>query len=675
MIKKQMRLVANVVTAALMGLGALLLAILPAGAQNLSGLDVYRVISQAVQEAAVRGRPATIAVTDRVGNVLAVYQMSGASPTVTVTSGRTIGTGIDGLAGVVPSTMAVISKAVTGSYLSSSGNAFSSRTASQIVQQHFNPGEAFAPAGPLSGVQFSQLPCSDLNRRYFNNASPVPPDQFRGPKRSPLGLSADPGGLPLYKGDVVVGGIGVIADGIYGLDANVSDVDADIDEIIAVAGSSGYAPPADIVASRITVEGKSLRFADVDARALASNPGVAPAVAPSGFIAVTGYWDGAIIAGQTYGVSASGIRPVNPVTDGPGYANVAAIAGFNPLLLVSGADAPYFPVIAGAVNSGQSLTSEEVSAIIGHALRVSSRTRSQIRRPLQSIAQITATVVDAEGRVLGQARSSDGPLFGIDVSLQKARTAAFMSTQNAAANLENPGVFPVINVTANALNGLIPGHVYFVPNYVDVMRAVIGPQSLSNGTAYTARAVGNLSRPFYPDGVDTNGSGPLTRPLQFWSPFSTGLQLDLVVSNLVNHILFVRNLNLDVTGDGQGDFDPDGDGAVNDTGFGCTPVVSSSSGLNPLANGMQIFAGSSPIYKNGVLVGGIGVSGDGIDQDDMVAFLGLHNASVGLGTGVSHAPSAIRSDQVLPYGVRLRYANCPFSPFVGSREQNVCEGK
>ncbi len=39
-----------------------------------------------------------------------------------------------------------------------------------------------------------------------------------------------------------------------------------------------------------------------------------------------------------------------------------------------------------------------------------------------------------------------------------------------------------------------------------------------------------------------------------------------------------------------------------------------------------------PIYRGGTLVGGIGVSGDGIDQDDMISFLGLHNAGVRLGT-------------------------------------------
>ncbi len=45
---------------------------------------------------------------------------------------------------------AAIAKAVTGAYLSSEGNAFSSRTASQIVQEHFNPREEFQPAGRCS---------------------------------------------------------------------------------------------------------------------------------------------------------------------------------------------------------------------------------------------------------------------------------------------------------------------------------------------------------------------------------------------------------------------------------------------------------------------------------------------------------------------------------------------
>ena len=77
-----------------------------------------------------------------------------------------------------------------------------------------------------------------------------------------------------------------------------------------------------------------------------------------------------------------------------------------------------------------------------------------------------------------------------------------------------------------------------------------------------------------------------------------------------------------------------------------------------------------PIYAGTMLVGAIGVSGDGVDQDDMIAALALKN----LGGIYSHAPTAIRSDRFAPQGVRLRYVQCPQAPFLDSNEQNVCEG-
>jgi hypothetical protein len=97
-----------------------------------------------------------------------------------------------------------------------------------------------------------------------------------------------------------------------------------------------------------------------------------------------------------------------------------------------------------------------------------------------------------------------------------------------------------------------------------------------------------------------------------------------------------------------------------------------------LQNGLQIFPGAVPIYRGSTLVGAIGVSGDGIDQDDMIAFLGLANAATVLGT-IGNAPATIRADAIefdLGGGrtSRLRYVSCPFAPFVGSDAQNVCQG-
>jgi hypothetical protein len=158
------------------------------GAQSLSVADVQQILAQAIAEARARNLPVVIAVVDRPGNVLAVYSMAGARPTTITRPGPTgVNTDAQGL--TVPAVAAAISKAITGAYLSSSGgNSFSTRTASQIVQQHFPPAPSAVglEGGPLFGVQFSSLPCSDVTTRTATATV--------GPRRAPLGLSADPGG-------------------------------------------------------------------------------------------------------------------------------------------------------------------------------------------------------------------------------------------------------------------------------------------------------------------------------------------------------------------------------------------------------------------------------------------------------------------------------------------------
>src|SRR5687767_7328136 len=63
--------------------------------QALTVAEVQRVIAQAVQELGARGTLGTIAVVDRVGNVLAIFRMTGASATVTITSGRSVSGGLE----------------------------------------------------------------------------------------------------------------------------------------------------------------------------------------------------------------------------------------------------------------------------------------------------------------------------------------------------------------------------------------------------------------------------------------------------------------------------------------------------------------------------------------------------------------------------------------------------
>ena len=584
---------------------------------NLVITDIQRILSQAVAEAQARNARATIAVVDRAGNVLAVFKMNGAAATFRITSGRNVIGGLEGV-DVLPSELAAIAKAITGAYLSSEGNAFSTRTAGQIVQEHFNPREFNQPSGPLFGVQFSQLSCSDLNLRAS--------DGSRGPKRSPLGLSADPGGLPLYKGDTVVGGVGIIADGIYGFDTDISDIDSDLDELIAVAAATGFHAPLERRADRITADGRTLRY--TDSESLTANPANAPAFAAingsQGVLTmVPGYFSGAIAAGVTFGSAASGYR-----ADAS-----SAFSGLNAQILVDAADNNRYPPRAG---SDGLITQAETTQILKSALEVANRTRAQIRRPLGSAAQVTIAVVDTQGEVLGLVRTADAPVFGTDVALQKARTAAFFSHANAAAELS--GLPPAMY--------LPPATASNISAYLSALRSFLNdPAALTNGVAYSNRAVGNLARPFFPDGILGTAPGPLSKPFVAWSPFSDGLQLDLVFNKVVAAA------------------------AAGDLSVGCT-------GLSRVKNGIQIFPGSVPIYRNNQLVGAIGISGDGVDQDDMIAFLGLANAGRVLNSGIGNAPQALRADQLVPQGsgTRLRYVQCPQAPFNDSSEQNVCAG-
>ncbi|OLC14604.1 MAG: hypothetical protein AUH29_09975 [Candidatus Rokubacteria bacterium 13_1_40CM_69_27] len=60
-----------------------------------------------------------------------------------------------------------------------------------------------------------------------------------------------------------------------------------------------------------------------------------------------------------------------------------------------------------------------------------------------------------------------------------------------------------------------------------------------------------------------------------------------------------------------------------------------------------------PLYRNGQLVGGLGVSGDGVEQDDLVAAAGA--------TGLA-PPLDIRADQIIIRDARLPFLKFPRNP-------------
>ncbi len=586
-----------------------------ASSNPLTAEDVRLIIQQAVSEAVNRGEAVSIAVVDRGGNVLGAFKMDGTTETVVIGSQNTdviaelpederglelTGLNLPGIIEtmVIPPELAAVSKAATAAILSTSGNAFSTLTTSHIIQEHRPPGISFLPSGPLFGVQFSSLACSDI----ISN-SPLP-----------LGLAADPGGLPLYKDGEPVGGIGIegvlenftvgeieVEEARYSLAQDPFGDSQPLEELIAAAGIRGFESPGFLNADTILLDGFRLPFI---------NNRIEP---PDRELIPFGSLPGEVIE-----VRIEGAAPVTDTvlfdgtlrdTPNPDYGFASAtIRGIEGRVAVDSEGNNRFPFQSSDTPGG--LTAGEVETILGQAMEQAVNTRAAIRQPAGSFAQVNITVVDSNGVVLGYFGTPDAPFFGFDVSAQKARTAAFFSNEIAGSELSNAALERA-----------------FLSKYL--VNAETDGLGLDGSVAFSDRGAGFLNRPFLPDGIDGTEAGPFSKDISIWSPFNVGLQLDLVITNLLSILAGEQ-----------------------------APLLGTCTGLTGLGNGIQIFAGSVPLFKNGVLVGGVGVSGDGIDQDDLVAAMG----SVGF-----EAPPEIRSDTVFVRGVRLPFVRFPRNPEISDQ--------
>jgi len=363
--------------------------------QTLTADDLTVIYAQAAGSAQQIAPNSVIAIVDRDGRALFVGTAGGTNDYTAVQ-------------------MAVaVSKAGTAVFLSSNGEAFTTRTAGFIVQQHFPPTGANSPPGPLVGVGFSSMALSDVNSLTNLDGSRIPGTRLYG----------SPGGLPIYKGGVLLAGIGVTGNGPEVEDGSITG--PDLNEEVALAGQLGYEPPAEILATNIFIGGFALPY-------VASIPGPLPSELsqePSGLVAPPPVaWPTAVMGGVLGEVRA-------PIRGDP---------------------------VAGTISSQARLSASEVEAIIATAAARSLVTRAAIRLPVGKPAEVFISVVNNPNQagqapvVLGTFRTPDATIFSWDVSVQKARTALFFSDNSRAFSARTVG-FLAQSLYPPGINGTQPG--------------------------------------------------------------------------------------------------------------------------------------------------------------------------------------------------------------------------
>lgn len=630
--------------------------------ENLAAAEVQALLDRA--SAATNSNDAIIVVVDRNGRILGVRVEDGVSPTI-LNDPALLTFAIDG----------ALAKARTGAFFANNGAPLTSRTVQFISQTtilerevNSNPnitdinstlrGPGFvAPVG--IGGHFPpvpQTPTANLfaiehtnrdstvhpgadgikgagvgtgmdlllaNRFNINAFAPgatlFAPDSsgdhalFQG-----RGIATLPGGIPIFKNFQLVGGIGVFFPGETGFATEENSIlsegydptkrdrslEAEFMAFAAVGGSSlsgfkineiGNAPslgPAfDLPFGRLDVDGIKV-------------PVFGPLVGGARALVEFG---SSIGAGAINGVNAT-YRDENNVATNATRDGVTPSNGW----IVLPTDSPVDAALTAAV----------VEKIITQGVIQAINTRAAIRlrnsvgpnlpseatdlRPNASSSMVLA-VSDTAGNVLGLYRMPDATIFSIDVAVAKARNTAYYDDPTDVNPLD-----------------LVDDNDDGVPDF-------------PAGTALTNRSFRYLALPFFPSGIDGTVPGD-------FSILRSG-QTDDTFSALNDGPPLPASV-FDNTVMGRDAFRP---------GTNFRDEDSAAAGLT---NGIVFFPGSTPIYvdadgdgRNETLVGGFGVSGDGVDQDDVVTFAGIQGFE---------APGNLRVDQAQ---YQVRDISVPFQKF------------
>ena len=348
-------------------------AIADAQTPTLTAADVQSVIQSAAKSV---NAGMSIAVTDRQGNILGVFQTPGAPATSIGNFGVPVNT----------NDLAVALARTTG-FFSNDQAPLTSRTVRSISASHFPAGVMFTESGPLYGIENTNRGCS-LNANFVPGQA-IPPatltnsatcgNSRRHACSSGIGLgiitgkadlldsdqaAVNPGGIPLFKGGVVAGGVGVA-----GVPTNTA-------EFVALSGAvgAGLGPPSGV----IFLGGIAL-------------PEVVQTTQPAG------------------------------TSPGPGIGMYIVPATASP------GPAPEGYLVAPVAGPIGGLTQAEVEGIVAAAIATANQTRAAIRLPAGSTARMSIAVADLDGTLIALNRMPDGTFFSVDVAVAKARNVIYFT--------------------------------------------------------------------------------------------------------------------------------------------------------------------------------------------------------------------------------------------------------
>lgn len=353
--------------------------------QPLQAGEVQSLVQAAVSAANV---DMIVAVVDRAGFVLAVFRTQNAPATASANFGQTQN-----------ANDVAVALARTAAFFSNDQAPLSSRTVRFISGIHFPPGVQNAPNADLYGIENTNRGCTLVNDPTFESKLPPSLALAGGFGLGVLTGKADtldsdpnavnPGGVPVFYKNVVLGGIGVVA---ASTNLNVAEYAALVAATSPRSGPSdsfGPTPPAPGV---VTIGGISLPF-------------VTQTTLPAGFS-----------VGPAPGVGAFLVPPSS-----------------------SQGQPPEGDLIAPAAGPVGGLSAAEVTQILNNAESTANQTRASIRLPPGSRTRMSIAVADLDGTIIGLRRMADGTVFSVDVAATKARNMVYFNS-SAVSPGDLPGV-------------------------------------------------------------------------------------------------------------------------------------------------------------------------------------------------------------------------------------------